>query len=125
MIRKMHAVSSAFYPAAAATGCHAFIEFCGLQNEFIKVCEQTLAAGKDFTCSNTHGGSVELEVREFNISYFAEKFDCIFGPMLRANPHSREIMERMLELKCDHDWESIMGGNGDFKCTKCNEMSPG
>ena len=88
MIAKMHAVSSRFYPAAASTGCHAFVEFTGLMNEFIKICEQSLAAEVDFATSNTHSGK-SLVVHPYNAAYIVEKLDCIFGPSIKSSPEVR------------------------------------
>lgn len=94
-IAKMEAVSNAFYGAASQTGVHAFIEFCGLMNEFIKMCQETSEAGKDFNESNTHTG-VELVVRHHHLEYLAEKFDCIFGTTL-AKEENREVFFKAME----------------------------
>jgi hypothetical protein len=56
MIAKMRAVSDAFYGPATLTGVHAFIEFCGLMNEFIVVCQASNEQDIDFTMANTHTG---------------------------------------------------------------------
>lgn len=85
MITKMTAVSGAFYSGAVRTGCHTFIEFTGLMNEFIKVCHQSMVAGVDFALASTHSG-VPLVVHDYNAAYIAEKLDCILGPTLRASP---------------------------------------
>lgn len=88
-IQNMHAASDAFYRAAVRCGNHAFIEFTGLMNEYIKVCEQTLDAGLDFTESNAHVGG-KLLVHSFNAMYMAEKFGCIFETTL-ADATARAI----------------------------------
>jgi hypothetical protein len=95
MIAKMRDVSSRFYPAAAATGVHAFIEFTGLMNEFIKICEQSLAAEVDFATSNTHSGK-SLVVHPYNAAYIVEKLDCIFGPFINANPAVKAEFAKLL-----------------------------
>lgn len=87
---RMREVSDRFYAGAVRTGCHPFIEFTGLINEYIKVCEGALEAGIDFTQANTHTG-LALPVREHHAVYLAEKFDCIFGPTLAADPKARDI----------------------------------
>lgn len=97
MLAKMDAASRLFYSLAVRAGCHGFIEFTGLMNEYINVCRQTLEAGQDFTLSNTHAEK-PLVIQDYQISYFAEKFDCIFGPTLRAHPESRKILAKMLGL---------------------------
>ncbi len=88
MIKKMRAVSSAFYGPATHTGCHAFIEFCGLQNEFIKICETALDQGIEFPFANTHSKTT-LPVREHHATYLGEKFDCIYGHTIGADPKLR------------------------------------
>lgn len=55
-LEKMQAVSDRFYNGAIHTGCHPFIEFCGLINEYINVCRRSLEAGIDFADANTHVG---------------------------------------------------------------------
>lgn len=98
MITKMRLVATSFYPAAQHTNCHAFIEFTGLMNEFIDICERTRAAGIDFTLSNTHGEHALL-VEDYNIGYLAEKLDCILGPTLRTHPEAAAIFMEKLGLK--------------------------
>ena len=100
MIAKMHAVSSAFYPAACNTGCHAFIEFTGLMNEFIKICQQSLTAEVDFATSNTHSGK-PLVVHTFNAAYIVEKLDCIFGPSIKSSPEVRAAFAKLVEVEKD------------------------
>jgi hypothetical protein len=80
-LNKMRAASSAFYGAAVRTGVHAFIEFTGLMNEFIAVCENT----PGFMDANTHNGGA-LNVEAFQAAYLAEKLDCIYGPTFRKHP---------------------------------------
>jgi hypothetical protein len=74
----MREVSNAFYAAASQVGNHAFIEFTGFMNEYIRVCETTLAAGKDFTASNIHTDGDALVLREIHAEYMGEKFSCVF-----------------------------------------------
>ena len=76
MLGKMHQASDAFYFAATRIGNHAFIEFTGLMNEYIKVCEKMLADGEDFTQSNIHGGK---PIPDYMIEYMEEKMGCILG----------------------------------------------
>ncbi len=94
-LRKMQEVSRAFYVPATRTGCHAFIEFCGLMNEFIKVCETTMADGGDFMMANTHNER-PLVMKSYQAAYLAEKLDCIYGPTIRANPEARQVFEAWL-----------------------------
>lgn len=96
MLDKMQAVANAFYPAACQTGCHAFIEFCGLMNEYIKVCSNTSAEGVDFTEANDHIG-VALVMKPHNVEYLAEKLRCIYGPTLQDPELQRAFLKKLLE----------------------------
>jgi len=82
----MQKASNDFYRAAIATGCHAFIEFTGLMNEYIKVC-QDMSSMDDHSwlTANTHT-STPLKMHSHQAAYLAEKLDCIYGPTLRAHP---------------------------------------
>lgn len=93
-VAKMRKVSDAFYGAAANTGVHAFIEFCGLMSKFIDVCERTSQQGVDFNEANTHTGQV-LAVEEHDVVYLAEKLDCIFGPTLEDPKLRKVFFKRM------------------------------
>lgn len=77
VIDSMKKLSEAFYFSAIRIGNHAFIEFVGLQTEYIKICEQSLNNGIDFTTANTHGEG-RLKVYEYNTEYLQEKLNCIF-----------------------------------------------
>lgn len=92
----MRRAAGAYYAAAVGTGCHTFIEFTGLINEYITVCTQMTANG-DYTWlnANTHTG-VPLQLRKHNVIYLAEKLDCIYGPTLRADP---ELMDTLIPVK--------------------------
>lgn len=109
-IKKMEAVSSAFYTGAVHTHVHAFVEFCGFMNKFISVCQQTSNADRDFNEANTHTGN-ELVVHDHDIIYLAEKFDCIFGPIL-ADPVKRRLFFRQ------------MGWLGDSPCIMDEKGKP-
>lgn len=83
---KMRAASSNFYTAATYTNCHAFIEFTGLMNEYIKICERMTREGDTrWMMANTHSG-VPLKMEAFELNYLAEKLDCIYGPTIEATP---------------------------------------
>lgn len=77
MIVKMREASSAFYSVAAKIGNHAFIEFTGLMNEYIKICEDNLKDGNDFTQFNVHTGRAMIQPYQRN--YMQEKIECIFA----------------------------------------------
>lgn len=81
IIAKMQQVSSAFYAGAVHTENHAFIEFCGLMGEYIKICQATLNSGIDFTKANIHIGQ-NLVFCDYNEIYLREKLECIYGTSL-------------------------------------------
>jgi hypothetical protein len=89
MIEKMRVVSERFYGPATMTGVHAFIEFCGLMNEFITVCQSAQERGIDFTMANTHSGQA-LPFETHHAAYLAEKLNCIYGPALLNNKSVRD-----------------------------------
>lgn len=84
MIAKMRRASDHFYRDAVHTGCHPFIEFTGLMNEYIKICEQALAQGVDFTETSIHGSGKPLPMQSFQRDYLNEKLECIYGHSLAA-----------------------------------------
>lgn len=85
-LAEMQRASGAFYVAARETSCHAFIEFTGLMNEFIKVCGDASARGDhSWLDANTHSDR-PLQMEGHQVAYLAEKLDCIYGATLRANP---------------------------------------
>lgn len=88
MITEMEKISSVFYQLAIRVGNHAFIEFAGMMNEYIKICRDTVNSGRDFTCANTHVGQ-SLVFAGYNLDYIFEKMDCIFGPSISALMKSR------------------------------------
>lgn len=77
MLAQMSAASSVFYASAIRIGCHPFIEFTGLMNEYIKCCRTAHEAGIDFTDCNVHTGQ-PLPMREFEVDYVNEKLACIY-----------------------------------------------
>lgn len=85
----MRQVSKTFYALATQGKAHAFIEFTGLMNEFLQMCERAHAAGQDFTQANTHSGQA-LPMETYNAAYLAEKLNCIYGPALLNDASIRE-----------------------------------
>lgn len=82
ILNRMRAASNAFYAAAAHAGCHAFIEFTGLMNEFIKLCEDAEQQGTDWVHANVHG-DVHLPFKPYHVEYLSEKLECIYGRRLQ------------------------------------------
>lgn len=81
ILRKMSNAAREFYCAAASAGCHAFIEFTGLMNEFIKVCQEAEEQKIDWLHANVHG-SIKLPFQPHHIAYLNEKLECIYGVKL-------------------------------------------
>lgn len=80
----MQVVSDNFYQNATRIGNHAFIEFCGLMNEYIKACRDAIGKGIDFTQANVHTG-LPLPLASYQIDYIFEKFSCIYGESFAAH----------------------------------------
>jgi hypothetical protein len=78
----MKAASANYYREAIATNCHTFIEFTGLINEYIKICERNLKEGVDFTQTSAHTDGPRLHVEQWECDYINDKLRCIF-PNLR------------------------------------------
>lgn len=90
MIEKMNKLAEAAYWASIHAGCHAFIEFNGLINEYIKLCTEAIDLDIDFTQADIHTGG-SLPMMSCHASYLGEKFECIFGTTFRANPEMWKI----------------------------------
>ena len=84
MISQMQGASNAFYLYATRIGCHPFIEFTGLMNEYIGMCQNALVQGQDFTETSIHGSGQPLPMKEHNRQYLTEKLECIYGYSLEA-----------------------------------------
>lgn len=96
MLQKMRSVSTTFYGSAVYTGVHGFIEFCGLMNEFINICEHSGRKGINFSQANTHTGQ-ELHMETFQVEYLAEKLECIYGATIQNSPElTRIFLEKFL-----------------------------
>lgn len=82
-LKQMDQLVGAFYDAAARIGNHPFLEFAGVMTAYVKSCERAHEAGIDFTECNRHAGSA-LPMESFEVTYLAEKLDCIFGGRIQA-----------------------------------------
>ena len=99
MISRMRRVSDTFYFGAVRTGCHPFVELCGLMNQYIEICERAVKEGVDFTQTAIHSGSAVLPLEEHDVVYLAEKFACIFGVSLHSKPELWNIFESAVMTK--------------------------
>lgn len=80
---QMEQAIKSFYRSAIHIGNHPFIEFAGVMTAYVNSCHRAHEAGVDFTECNRHAGS-ELPMEGFEVSYLAEKLDCIFGGRIRS-----------------------------------------
>jgi len=80
ILEEMKIAASNYYREAIATNCHTFIEFTGLINEYIKICERNLKQrGVDFTKTSTHcPGEQKLQIKDWELQYINDKLRCIF-----------------------------------------------
>jgi hypothetical protein len=97
LVVQMSRVANTVYVLLQSCGVHAFIEFNGLMQKYVDLCRRAAAEGVDFTMFNTHTGT-SFNVLEHDVDYMAEKFDCIFGPLFRANPKLWALFKEKLEL---------------------------
>lgn len=87
MLEGMRHASKVFYALACRAENHAFIEFTGLLNEYLKLCELAHREGRDFTRANVHTGApLVLEAKEHDAEYLGEKFGCVFETTFAGRP---------------------------------------
>jgi hypothetical protein len=83
MLLKMSNAASEFYASATMIGNHPFIEFTGLINEYISLCQQAHLKGVDFTDCSIHTG-IKLPMKNHHKLYIQEKLDCIYSGQFNA-----------------------------------------
>jgi hypothetical protein len=112
ILTKMQTASAVFYAAAARAGCHAFIEFTGLMNEFIKLCAEADTQGIDWVRANVHG-DVHLPFKPHHVAYLSEKLECIYGCRLKLVDEPQLDVNEMKRLSdsdvcqaCGERWET-------------------
>lgn len=98
-LKRMREVAKQFYAGAVQTRNHPFIEFAGLLNEYITICERASDAGVDFTQANRHSGEA-LPIETYHAGYVGEKLGCIYGPSF-TNPKVFMAFLQKLELPFD------------------------
>jgi hypothetical protein len=74
---QMQEASNQFYYTVIHIGVHPFIEFTGVMNEYIKLCQDAHAADIDFSECNVHTGQ-PLPIKSHQKDYINEKLECIF-----------------------------------------------
>lgn len=88
MIARLKVSVNTFYWALFQEKCggrfHAFVEWCGLMSEHLKIVDGLIEKGIDAFDMNTHTGR-RLPIPEYQLRYFAEKIECIFDGMLEVS----------------------------------------
>lgn len=84
-IQLMKLTAREFYSLAVGVHNHAFVEFTGLMQDYIKCCEDALKQGIDFTNLNVHAGQY-LPIAAFRAKYLTEKLNCIYGSTAKVEP---------------------------------------
>lgn len=100
-LREMRAASHAFYFKAVQIGNHPFIEFAGLMNEYIKVCEDAHAAGIDFSECNTHAGQA-LPMAPHQVDYVNEKLECIYVGRVMMGRDPKDALRQVVKEARSH-----------------------
>ncbi len=95
-INEMQRISNQFYADACRLGFHNYIEFCGLHNEFIKMCQETMDSGEDFVETNIHSENKGLTAYSYNGDYLAEKLSCVFGSTFENNKNFKNAFMKKL-----------------------------
>lgn len=90
IIKQMQVVSSIFYSGVIHCKNHAFIEFNGFMNEYIKICAYNLAQGIDFTKCNIHSGN-QLYIQSYQKEYIREKLECIFSGAITLSQNEKQL----------------------------------
>jgi len=82
----MRQTANQFYQAAITCDCHAFIEFTGLLNEYIKTCYefQQNNPNRDFRQCNIHNGN-PIHLQPYQVEYIHEKLTCIYQDEIFPN----------------------------------------
>jgi hypothetical protein len=93
-IATMRKVNDEFYwlcfHAGIGSSVHAYIEFAGLQSKFIDLCQAALDEGIEFPFANQHA-KTPWPMEPHHAEYLGEKFHCIYGFAIGANPVLREV----------------------------------
>jgi len=99
-LTKMNSAVNSYYGMAVGTGCHAFIEFTGFLNEWVRICAENMEDGIDFLDADQHSGAV-MKMHAYQAEYLAEKFKCVFGPTLENNPKARAAFMKVFDAPDD------------------------
>lgn len=98
LLNMMSHTSAQYYQRAVRHHVHEFVEFTGLINEYLKMCQDMVDRDIDPT---VHG----LKGREHNFRYIAEKLICIFGDAL-SDPSNLEALLTPIFTKLGYSLET-------------------
>jgi hypothetical protein len=85
----MRDAANRIYPILVQCNVHPFIEFNGLMQKYVDICQNAARKGIAFPDLHEHSGEA-VPVEAHDMLYLAEKLRCIFGPALDADPKVRE-----------------------------------
>ncbi len=88
-----------YYRAAQQLGIHTFIEHTGFMNEHLKILRKAVNAGIDIEMLNNHNDTV-VKVEPYEADYLAEKFACMFAPILKDKKSWRIFVESAENKGC-------------------------
>ncbi len=71
---------------------HAFVEWCGVMQEHVKITTDLLNADVDAFNMNVHSGQT-LPVPSYRLAYLAEKMECIFNGAVRVAVAENEPLQ--------------------------------
>jgi hypothetical protein len=79
---ELEALSNLYYRATQKIGIHTFIEHTGFINEHLKILRRALSEGTDIAMLSNHNELI-VDVKPYEAQYLAEKFACMFAPILK------------------------------------------
>lgn len=96
MLKRLRVLNERFYwmcfKAEVGAFAHPFLEFNGLMAKYIDCLER---ARVDPHQVSVHGGEL-FDVKDHDLAYMADKLQCIFAPIIAANPNARDILSEHL-----------------------------
>jgi hypothetical protein len=79
----MQTVSNMYYRSCQQVGIHTFIEHTGFINEHLKILTRALVDEDVNIAHLNNHGETTLRVMPYEADYLAEKFACMFAPILK------------------------------------------
>jgi len=75
---------------------HAFLEWCGVMNEHLNICEDIIRAGAPAFTMNRHTGATP-PIPPYRLTYMGEKLECIFDGMLSVEADTSALSDNKPE----------------------------